>query len=426
MRTIFLCSCCLLLAVAASSQVRNSAPMQKGPAATPSQNQSAVRVQASMEALRKSILQARPTSTGPRVTNPRAATARNAMLAVLGRQKQSATEERAKFISVPKVHIKTAESIQVLPHTTTPAGGSTNVKVVPHTTTPAGGTEIQVQPGVHGPPPQNNKIDPSLCSPRGISAVNRQAKDVVFTPDPRYNLYTISGCQFGDQQGEAHIYGHFKSQIIKMNVEFWSDTSIVAAVDPNVTGELDQDSGVTLVVKPVATPQMQLGGFRFYALRETVQLPSVPRNDFNRPIALPPGMGSFNCQMDSVDFSSPAGNATAHVVRTGTHGLPRGLCANSTVDMYMFDDLAPGFTTDSFQYSYTEITQNQCTAEGVGQGALTYAGNWDAQFVGDNIRLSFRVQDCSSTLMTKAVSVDASVYWLTVWVTGPKGLSPRS
>lgn len=115
-----------------------------------------------------------------------------------------------------------------------------------------------------------------------------------------------------------------------------------------------------------------------------------------------------------------------HVVRTGTHGLPRGLCAQSTTDTYVFDDLTPGFTTDSFQYSYTEMTQAQCNGRGIGQGTLSYAGNWDGQWNGDNIVMKYREQECGPGAMAHPNVVDASVYWLNVWVIGPPGSEPAT
>jgi len=201
-------------------------------------------------------------------------------------------------------------------------------------------------------------------------------------------------------------------------VEFWSDSMIMAAVDSNVSGEIDQD-GVTLVVKPVGAPQMQLGGFRFYAARETVLLPSMSQKGFQRS----------DCQMDSVDYSSPATDGgTVHMVRTGTHGLPTGRCINGS-DFYSFHDLSPGFFTDSFQYSYAQMTQSECNAKGFGRGTIANAGVWEGQWADDKeIIMGFRVQECATPnpfLGQAPIRLDVSNYWLSVWVTGPRGVSPR-
>jgi len=431
MRTTAFTLCVFLSMIAspqpASSQPRNSAPMQpeSRPKTQPAQNQSAVQAQAVIADLRRAIIQARPVNQGPKIKNPRAANARNAMLGTLGKQKQAAVDERSQFIKAPKTRIQTSQNITVIP--------------LPHTKTPAGGGNEKSNLPPPGPTPQNAKIDPGLCTHAQINTVNRQSSGVVFTPDPQYNLYTISGCGFGDQQGDVHIYGHFKSQNIKMNVEFWSNASIVAAVDPNVSGELDQD-GVTLVVKPAGGAQTQMGGNRFYAARETVQLPALAPGDFAPNLASAAlssrvnGVGGVvhgvsQCGMPP-DFSSPAnagGNWMAHVVRTGDQARPSSVCEDA--DLFTFNDLTPGFTTDSFQFAWTELTQSQCNAKGTALGGnpgrLSYTGQWDGQWSGDNIKILYRVQECDPTSVAAVSRIYSSVYWLNVWVTGPRGVNPR-
>ena len=41
----------------------------------------------------------------------------------------------------------------------------------------------------------------TLNSASPITTVNGQRRGIFFTPDPKYNLYTIKGCGFGDAQG---------------------------------------------------------------------------------------------------------------------------------------------------------------------------------------------------------------------------------
>ena len=81
--------------------------------------------------------------------------------------------------------------------------------------------------------------------------------NIVFTQDPQYNDYRISGCNFGNTQGQAHLNGPFRSGVIPLQIKSWTDNSIEVMLDPNLKGEPDQNS-VTLVINPVGTSQAQL------------------------------------------------------------------------------------------------------------------------------------------------------------------------
>src|SRR5262249_19737210 len=147
-----------------------------------------------------------------------------------------------------------------------------------------------------------------------------------------------------------HLYGHFKAAVISMRIEFWTDNMIVAAVDPGVAGELDQDN-VTLVVKSVSG-QVQKGGFRFYAARETVLLSSIPAGDTPFYNGAPPTQ--WDIQYASPVTDSPG--ATARVVRSS---LYRDLPFRNA-DYYLVRGLAPGFLADSVQLGWAGMTASQC------------------------------------------------------------------
>jgi hypothetical protein len=278
---------------------------------------------------------------------------------------------------------------------------------------------------------------------RGIYSVNNRMTGAVFTPQREFNLYVIDGCQFGEQRGEVCLYGHFQSQVIKMNVEFWSDDKIVAAVDANVSGELDQDN-VTLVVRPVRATEMQKGGFKFYAARESVLLGVVPSSQVLLSTDISKG----------VQYVSPvtdAGGWTTHVAREREQDrLYPG------VDVYDFSDLAPGFAVESVAWGTVEISQDMCNRFVYGPtrfpilapGQINRFGKWDVQGNGKKINVSYQVLECKSpdgndangasqpgqqqgmggvidTIRAMAPVMDSSYYWLAVYVTGPRGIQPR-
>src|SRR5262249_36385558 len=198
---------------------------------------------------------------GPRVSNPNAARTRNTMIALLGQQQQAAAAERTLILSTRRYVLTPMPTPGI-----NPAAQARNRVAAASSAThdTKASSALISQSGSSAAHPQYSQLNPSACAQPQIYTVNGRGQDVVFTPETQHNLYTIKGCKFGEQQGEVHLYGHFKSPLIKMVVEFWSDDSIVATVDSGVSGELDQDN-VTLVVKTMGAGQVQKGGFRFYA-----------------------------------------------------------------------------------------------------------------------------------------------------------------
>src|SRR5262249_46862684 len=111
-------------------------------------------------------------------------------------------------------------------------------------------------------------VDKSL-----IRLVDGKRKGAVFTPIiPKSNgnyevpQHVIQGCYLGKQQGSAYLFGNFKKGQLPLNINFWSDSEIDVALDPNLEGEMDEDN-VTLVVKLADGTQLKATGLQFYAAR---------------------------------------------------------------------------------------------------------------------------------------------------------------
>src|SRR5262249_27338507 len=85
--------------------------------------------------------------------------------------------------------------------------------------------------------PQPNQI----CIAPQVHAVNGKTSGVIFTQDPTYNDYIITGCGFGSQPGPVYLSGAVTGGRINLVVKpgQWSDTQIEAMVLPGLTGVLD-------------------------------------------------------------------------------------------------------------------------------------------------------------------------------------------
>jgi len=289
--------------------------------------------------------------------------------------------------------------------------------------------------------------DPSMR----IMSVSGSSFPATFTPIDQYNLYTITGCSFGNQAPTndpgptdwVHIYGGKGSFDGKFAIKFWSDNEIEVSLDSSLSGFPDLDN-LNLVVKRGDGQQTQKGGFKFYAARQTVPLKTVPQSW----VTLFNSFGGFDTEYSSPPVSALAGthpnptilppgpSAGSMYVSRSMDGhkpsFPQGTYDADSLpygpnDYYDFSRLATGWTTDSFQLtSYDQYCP----------WTVTYRqnfGNWSANWDGDNIRVAPAFTVCSGfdpTSMEFGVPLrnyqnwDGSYYALQVWVTGPRGTDP--
>ena len=403
-------------AAPAPQVLKESAP---NPAAV-SGPQSAVAPQPLRESPIRKLEPAQVKST-PKKANPRTAShpLHVSMMAALRTQKQAADAERSAILSsqrkapmIPKMGgVGTTGSVPT--HTmgnSIPAGPATGAMRMPKNT-------------VTPPTPAGQGMAQGGCMRPTIVTVNGKNTGTVFTPDPQFNLYTIQGCKFGEAPGQAYIYGPFAAGQVALQIELWTDTQIIAKVNPQVTGELDQ-SNVTLVVAPSGGPQVQKAGFKFYAVRETTLLTKILPSAF-----VPAAVTDTANHPVLAQYISPGGGyfpGTSASVGRGAENV-----FNGGQDLFDFSKMKPGFITETYSMGWAVMTNTENYQEN---------GTWNGEWVGDNIRVSWKMQHFHHGLnvmdMTAFVyslgsagskdstDVSLSLYYLNVWVTGPKGVSP--
>ncbi len=220
---------------------------------------------AMFEKFRRSILN--NARKGPKVSNPYAFKIGKlaSVYAKLAAQEKEGDIRRPYILATAKSNTSTA---------ITPAGLSSSK----HTTLDnAGATDTPRKSAL--PPIARTQM---ACRTPGIGSVNGTAgsealgNELLFTPITPYNEFTIEGCGFGLKQGKVKLYGLPQEIVLNVEPGSWSDTGIVASVDPNLSGIPDQSSGVTLAVVPVGAAELKKGGFGFFAAREEVLLSSFP------------------------------------------------------------------------------------------------------------------------------------------------------
>ena len=366
--------------------------------------------------------------TGPVVKRPQAARENAAILALLLKQRSAADAEVAQL------------KLRIQPVALAGAGGSPSQLM---SATGGNGTLGQ-PPGVGGNPGTVQRGSSSggssgnipssithehpfnstaiICSTDPtfrILSVSGSADPATFTPTEQYDLYTITGCSFGNTSGKVSIYGKgsFQEDFI---VKFWSENSIVVALDSNLSGLPDFDN-ITLVVQRNDNLQTQKPGFKFYAARQTIPLKQIPASW----VQLQRAWTDYTNTEVTAQYSTPPpsppgpGAGTAYVSRFFNG---EKIWELSAMDYYDFSQLAPGWTTDSFQV--TTYPQN-CPF------TVTYRQDffeWRWDWIMNNIFVSISATTCSGVFPPMPTvnyqNWTGSYYALQVWVAGPRGLDP--
>jgi len=246
--------------------------------------------------------------------------------------------------------------------------------------------------------------------------------NIVFSQDPQYNDYKISGCNFGNTQGQAHLNGPFRSGVVQLQIKSWTDNLVELMLDPNLKGEPDQNS-VTLVINPVGSAQAQLQNCKFYALRQEITLPTLPQS----AVTLASIIDDGGAPVPTVKFSSPYKDPIPSQPGTYTAGVDRYdfYRFNPATDIWDLSNLAPGFVPTQFSLSHWAVNDCSQGFELIVDNATLYDdGQWSAQWDPGNpkrIIVNVAEQHCHDPEGTDASS---SNYALEIQVTGPIGVSP--
>jgi len=252
-----------------------------------------------------------------------------------------------------------------------------------------------------------------------------------FTPDPKYNFYTITGCSFGDTGPNAKVYIYYQNTFREdFQIQEWNDNGIKLTLDQNLAGLLDHDN-LTLVVQRNDGKQATRGGCKFYAARETRMLPYIPKTDFSLNKFTPTDTSAFQAAYASPSSATVVPNIagyTAEVSWTDPNVHYNKDHPNFSVwmpggeDIYQFKNLQPGFVVESAALCYRKL---ECAS-----GALHTEGTFTLSFVGTDMHVVWEGQTCTYSGCGGFGQPDCfadntgSNYAVNVTITGPRGVDP--
>jgi len=366
-----------------------------------------------------------------------------AALAILQKQHQSAMIDRSANppgttnVPPPGAQISSVSSPAASTALATPMATGGKLQVQPGQTSQCQAPSILTMNGL--PIPPQNPGTPTAPKAGGVRPLGQNGGTAVldhggvfawFTNIPEYNLYTIRGCGFGQTQGAVLLAGSFPQNSPGMTISSWNDTEIIASLYPFVTGVPDL-GGVTLLVYPQNAPVIQATGFSFYALREEQSMFFYPASQVTAqaiqdvsgnsvPAVVSPQAGRyFGQSWDPTKFVSVEAD------RIGSLPFP------VAHDSFNFSSMQPNFYVDRYQLHYLDVSDPAnltiCTPTGA-QSSIDTAGSWATAWdpQARALRVSTEEQHCHLTNAAINLSEDFSfsVYAITVWVVGPKGVFP--
>jgi len=254
---------------------------------------------------------------------------------------------------------------------------------------------------------------------------------VTFTPDPKYNFYTIIGCSFGESGPNAKVYIYYQNTFREdFQVQEWNDNGIKLALDQNLAGLVDHDN-LTLVVQRNDGKQATRGGCKFYAARETRMLPYIPKTDFSLNKFTPTDTSAFQAAYTSPSSATVVPNIagyTAEISWTDPNVHYNKDHPNFSVwmpggeDIYQLKNLQPGFVVESAALCHRKL---ECAS-----GALHTEGTFGLSFVGTDMHVVWQGQTCTYSgcggFGQPECFVDdtGSNYAVNVTITGPRGVDP--
>jgi hypothetical protein len=320
------------------------------------------------------------------------------------------------------------------PGSVPPAGGT---PVQPAGTPPtqvggSGTSHLTMQQMVRAPQPI------SMCrftTDPVIETVGGKAHGIILTPDPgsgNYptNQYAIVGCNFGQTQGDVHIFGQFinNSSPVKLGIDSWSDSAILVTFNPSFQNEYDLKN-ITLVVARKDGKSVQLPGISFVATRASHSLASIPRSlvklptdYFDKNVFVSP-LKPANLQLAGLAPVSQKGTSAFYLYdsiwtsNVGDGYPPNRLFFSDQID---FSKLRPGFTLDDNAQTLVLGTQSLSSGNGItvdsGGNCKYYDTVVNASMQGSTLAVGVQPAECDDS--GKFIY---AYYGLILSVTGPKG-----
>ena len=373
--------------------------------------------------------------TGTQVKNPRLAERMTKTVAVLQKQRNAADVEATQM----KLSLRPAvQPVMLTGPSQTMSSGTVSGAVSPTAQAPSALAinNGNVSSGGSGSPANMSSrithvqnIDTTVLTCANdptfrILHVSGSSYPATFTPIDQYNLYTIVGCSFGDPSpnNKVYIYGTGSFQG-NFNIKFWSDNSIALSLDPTISGYPDLDN-LTLVIQRSDGQQAQKGGFKFYAARATVPLNTIP-SSWVTLASLTYRFKTMSAQYSSPPSSDPGPGSSGGAAYVSRFFNGQKFDPTGQYDIYKFGQLAPGWTTDSFQLNTYD--QNCPYVVTYRQTFGTFKGMWDSR---GNIVVWLSDTTCSGFnpvspfLIQNYQNWTGSYYALQVWVNGPRGTDP--
>lgn len=394
-----------------------------------------------------------------KITNPRSAELNAGIIAVLRQQRQAAEQEA----SAMKLGIRSAASARTSAVAASLQGNAAAQGLMPSRIQSASGnTSAAIKsPAVFNSVVLSCTNDPT---PR-IMRVSGGEAPGIFSPDAKFNLYTIAGCSFGPSAAgnAAYIFGA-NGFHQNLNIDFWSENGITAHLDPSLAGVLDQNN-ITLVVTPAGKQQLQKSGFQFYAARGmplpdgTVQEVPVPYDS-----AASSKVALFNADPFLAGFDQLPSNAVSTFPSFSFQGAPVAgwtfrylfghadristfrshdcfindvgydgdrchapLAVPVKPDTWDFSKFAPGFAISSYSLYYEDIDPaSLCGAATDLNHSGSINGKWDFNLNEQNqIVVTWPTYSCSDTEFgTRDNFAEQSAYGVAVWVLGPRCVDP--
>lgn len=294
----------------------------------------------------------------------------------------------------------------------------------------------------------------------GVNSTENANNPVVFTQDPAYNDYVITGCNFGNTEGgQVYLSGAVTGGRINMTVFLWTPTMIEAEVQPGLTGVLDGWPDL-IVVPPGGGAPAKFANCRFYAQRQSVLLSNIPQqyarlateqvgdgtHGFGTMYCAGPypGLGAgrdlFPCvafnygePLDGVTNNPSQRGQTSIAVSNAVDRDGGPLQFTPGEDVYDLGNLAPGFAIDYFGVHWYTWSQSACDDFRINEMKAgdtvnwSYQGRLDQYFQkGSQIIVDWPVDYCTSNWigLFRDFSYYNSGYSLEVHVKGPIGVDP--